>query len=466
MLMITLIGNCWRQLPLDEKRYWEQRAKEEKQQHKIRHPDYRFRPVHNKNKKEGSKGTGGSLGKKDKPLQAQEEELRCDAVAALLLEGKKGDELAQAVRDLDNAHKANIPSFSREGTLSARDSFSSNMATPPPPPYFSQPTSQYGSGLGLRRPSSVPLPVDGWLSGFGSTIFSPAAQYPNSSLTLPHVPLMTSSRPVSPSPITGISFAAQQHQYQERFLRRPSSAQPIGMVGRRSWSTPTYDGYTTMPFLQDLGIANPYSHLQSGQQHEEAATAGEPDYTLFNGFSFSHQSGHSSSGSQDGSTPTGTIGPHDLPPALNIAIEQLTWTPGEDSAPDSATSMVSSSSAVTLSSQESSPAPSDSVLYAPTTGSVDNGMFTRHDQMFDINANYDMDLTPFDISPLNMPAGMATNSSYPSDMSYSYEASGLHGIMDSAGMDPILHAPKPLLANERTPTKAVFGEDLNNYPAI
>ncbi|KAF9522781.1 high mobility group box domain-containing protein, partial [Crepidotus variabilis] len=43
-----IIGNCWRQLPLDEKHYWEQRAKEEKQQHKIKHPDYRFRPVHNK----------------------------------------------------------------------------------------------------------------------------------------------------------------------------------------------------------------------------------------------------------------------------------------------------------------------------------------------------------------------------------------------------------------------------------
>lgn len=455
-------------MPLDEKRYWEQRAKEEKQQHKIRHPDYRFRPVHNKNKKDCSKGASSGLGKKDKPLQAQEEELRCDAVAALLLEGKKGDELAQAVRDLDNAHKANVSSFSREGTLSARDSFSSNMATPPPP-YFFQPTPQYGAGVGLRRPSSVPLPVDGWLSGFGSTIFSPAAQYPNSSLTLPHVPFMTSSRPVSPSPITGISFAAQQHQYQERVLRRPSSAQPIGMAGRRSWSTPTYDGYATMPFLQDLGIANPYSHLQSGQQHEEPEIAGEPDYTLFNGFSFSHHPGHSSSGSQDGLTPTGTnaLGPHDLPPPLNIAIDQLTWTPREvDSALDSATSMVSSSAA-TVSSPESSPAPSDSVLdiYAPT-GSADNGMFTRPDQMFGINGNYDMDLTSFDISPLNMPVGMAASSSYPSDIPYSYDASGLHGIMDSAGMDPILHAPKPLLSNERTPTKAAFGEDLDNYTAI
>jgi len=44
----------------------------------------------------------------------------------------------------------------------------------------------------------------------------------------------------------------------------------------------------------------------------------------------------------------------------------------------------------------------------------------------------------------------------------------LHVIMDGAGMDPILHAPKPLLANERTPTKAVFGEELgvDNYAAI
>ncbi|KAF9558778.1 hypothetical protein CPC08DRAFT_616637, partial [Agrocybe pediades] len=43
-----IIGTCWRQLPLEEKRVWEIKAKQEKAAHKARYPDYRFRPVHNK----------------------------------------------------------------------------------------------------------------------------------------------------------------------------------------------------------------------------------------------------------------------------------------------------------------------------------------------------------------------------------------------------------------------------------
>ena len=80
-----------------------------------------------------------------------------------------------------------------------------------------------------------------------------------------------------------------------------------------------------------------------------------------------------------------------------------------------------------------------------------------------IDGNYDMGLASFDIA-----VDMAANASYSSDISYPYEAASLHVIMDGAGMDPILHAPKPLLANERTPTKAVFGEELgvDNYAAI
>jgi hypothetical protein len=239
--------------------------------------------------------------------------MRCDAVAALLLEGKKGDELAQAVRNLDMAQQARFASLSREGTVSARGSLGS-MTTPPP--YFNFPGQlglHHASGLGLRRPSSVPLP-DAWLGGFGSTMFTSQAQYPVPSMTLPHVPLMTSSRPVSPSPVTGISFAAQQQQTHGLLLRRPSSAQP-GMMGRRSWTTPSYEGYTVMPFLHDLGIEHQLRHLQPAQQQEEAETAGEPDYALFSGFSFNNSQVPNLScvvPPQDGSNAS-NVGPHDLP---------------------------------------------------------------------------------------------------------------------------------------------------------
>ncbi|ETW77705.1 hypothetical protein HETIRDRAFT_55525, partial [Heterobasidion irregulare TC 32-1] len=39
-----IIGNCWRSLPLEEKRVWEIKAKHAKAEHKLMYPDYRFRP--------------------------------------------------------------------------------------------------------------------------------------------------------------------------------------------------------------------------------------------------------------------------------------------------------------------------------------------------------------------------------------------------------------------------------------
>jgi hypothetical protein len=448
---------------LEEKHYWEQRAKEEKQQHKIRHPDYRFRPVHNKNKNKDSKsGTIIPGARRDKPQQTREEEIRCDTVAALLLEGKKGDELAQAVKDLDRAREAQL-----EGSASSRASFSSAMTTPPPffnPPLQTAP--HHPSGLFLRRPSSVPLPGDAWLGGFASNMLSEPAQYSSTAttLTLPQVPF-GSSRPVSPSPITGISFAAQQQQqYQERLLlRRPSSAQPMGVLGRRSWTT-MYGGYNAMPFFQDLGIENPFAP-QHDQLPGEAHMAGEPDYALFNNFSFSQpnetQLCIATCTAPDGSPPeTTNVGPHDLPPTLNLSIDP--WTPRDtDPALDSATSITSSSSTTTISSHESSPTPSD--MYAP-----DNAMFTGQDHIYlpsTIDVNYNMNFTPFDISPLDplsIPMGME-----PNNPDFSFDAAGMQGMMDGMeNLSSVLHAPKPLLANERTPTKTMFGDGVGDYSVL
>ena len=84
------LGNCWRALPLEEKRVWEIKAKHAKAEHKQMYPNYRFRPVHNKNKD-----------KKPKTLIPAEDEKRCEDVAQLLLEGMKGEELAAAVKRLD-----------------------------------------------------------------------------------------------------------------------------------------------------------------------------------------------------------------------------------------------------------------------------------------------------------------------------------------------------------------------------
>jgi hypothetical protein len=266
---------------------------------------------------------------------------------------------------------------------------------------------------------------------------------------------MTPSRAVSPSPIAGISFAAQQQQQQAHglFLRRPSSAQPMGMTGRRSWTTPSYEGFTVMPFLHDLGFEHQLRHLHPDEQQAEAQTAGEPDYALFNGFSFDNSQITNSSAvapSQDGSNTT-NVGPHDFPPSLNISMDQIAWNSEIDPALDSASSMVSS--------HESSPAPSDSVrdMYAPTTSEA--GLYSRPGQMYAIDANYDLGLTSFDMSHLDHLSMSSAGFSH--DSTHSFDAARMQGLMESSqSMDPILHAPKPLLANECTPTKMVFGEAL------
>lgn len=165
-------GNCWRALPLEEKRLWEVKAKHAKAEHKAKYPNYRFRPVHNKNKEK----------KKEKVLPTPEDERRCEEVAQLLLEGKKGDELAEAVRNLDRLR-------------------SQTPVTQPAPLYTH------------RRSSSVPLPND-YYSPYGN-------------ISLPSAPFFMPSRPASPISRQQRMMLGQQ--------RRPSSAGPAFF---RSWTMP------------------------------------------------------------------------------------------------------------------------------------------------------------------------------------------------------------------------------------
>ncbi|KAF8069252.1 hypothetical protein FPV67DRAFT_1491669 [Lyophyllum atratum] len=169
-----IIGNCWRALPLEEKKVWEVKAKHAKAEHKARYPEYRFRPVHNKNKEK----------KKEKPVTTVEDERRCEEVAQLLLEGKKGDELAAAVRSLD---------------LMRAD-------TPVRAPLFQH-----------RRSSSVPLPNDFYPHHFGD-------------IALPTAPFMSSLPPSQRNSL------AWQQQRMMLGNRRASSARPAML--NRSWTMP------------------------------------------------------------------------------------------------------------------------------------------------------------------------------------------------------------------------------------
>ncbi|KAF8630977.1 hypothetical protein AX15_002700 [Amanita polypyramis BW_CC] len=237
-----IIGTCWRSLPLEEKRVWELKAKHAKAEHKVLYPDYRFRPVHNKNKDK----------KKEKQQTTVEDERRCEQLAQLLLEGKKGEELAAAVHSLDRVRPQSLVE-----------------------PVFRQ-----------RRSSSVPLPNDylpnlSNCNGINNNIN-------NNSIALPSISMFPSSRPSSPVPIS-------HHQRRMLGTRRSSSAGPSIMS--RPWTIPIPTMFhdhmplpeadtslfnpswsSTFPTTDTAGLDNPFnfndvmhglSNLQSPISHDQ-----------------------------------------------------------------------------------------------------------------------------------------------------------------------------------------------------
>ncbi|KAJ7513048.1 hypothetical protein B0H11DRAFT_16728 [Mycena galericulata] len=180
-----IIGNCWRALPLPEKHIWETKAKHAKAEHKLKYPDYKFRPVHNKRgaaasaststpvappAQPASKSTSGSTPKGQ--LTPQEDERRCEEVAALLLQGKKGEELAWAVRDLDSRRKAELAQSSPSpvplpyhasskfpSPLNLDPMYYPQLQMPSSPPSSSLASSQ-PSGSGAGSPYSLPMPLE------------------------------------------------------------------------------------------------------------------------------------------------------------------------------------------------------------------------------------------------------------------------------------------------------------------
>ncbi|KAG5653445.1 hypothetical protein H0H81_000334 [Sphagnurus paluster] len=236
-------GNCWRALPLEEKRTWEIKAKHAKAEHKARYPEYRFKPVHNKNKDK----------KKEKPVTTVEDERRCEEVAQLLLEGKKGDELAEAVRSLDRMRSATP--------------IHSNVRAP---------VYQH------RRSSSVPLPD---------------YYTPFTNITLPSAPFFT-SRPSSP-----LDPIARQQQRMMLGNRRASSARPA--VINRSWTMP-------MPSMLQRD-ESPLPDVDTSLFNPQFLEGSNPGFS-FNIFDDQFSSGMSPSQAHDHAAfgPLDNIAPHDF----------------------------------------------------------------------------------------------------------------------------------------------------------
>lgn len=96
-----IIGLTWKNLPEDERQKWHAQAKVVLDDHRRQFPQYAFRPVHTKSK--------GTAGERRKPREVgQKDQKRCAKIAELLVCGKKGQELEEAIQEFDKHHVPEI----------------------------------------------------------------------------------------------------------------------------------------------------------------------------------------------------------------------------------------------------------------------------------------------------------------------------------------------------------------------
>lgn len=230
-----IIGSTWKALPEEHKEVWQKLAAKEAALHKAMYPDYKYCPRPSKKKPKV---------KMDEYVDEEDEQHRED-VRILLLEGLKGEELAQALEELKRSRSSSCTPSTLEGP-------GTQAPTPAPSlPPVSEASSSYIGGSPyvndnaylppasyLRRPSSVPLPGN----------FPFQAGFPT--FSFPRMPSMN---------FEGVGIPAQQQQQQLpiHLQRRPSSAQ--GAMTSRTWEapfdTPAHHTFDTVP--EDSGMFDP-----------------------------------------------------------------------------------------------------------------------------------------------------------------------------------------------------------------
>ncbi|KAI1785962.1 hypothetical protein LXA43DRAFT_1065447 [Ganoderma leucocontextum] len=91
-----IIGLTWQNLPHEERQVWHAKAKSALEEHKRKFPQYAFRPLHTK---------GKTPTEKRKVREVEPKDLkRCEKIAQLLIEGKKGAALDVAIQEFDKHH--------------------------------------------------------------------------------------------------------------------------------------------------------------------------------------------------------------------------------------------------------------------------------------------------------------------------------------------------------------------------
>ena len=152
-----IIGLTWQNLPHEERQVWHAKAKVALEEHKRKFPQYAFRPLHTK---------GRTPTEKRKVREVEPKDMkRCEKIAQLLIEGKKGAALDLAIQEFDKHHVPEVVTRF-EAPITARHYRRSSSAPAPDTehtPFLKQeeepapsPSSSKPKALKIRSSSSQP----------------------------------------------------------------------------------------------------------------------------------------------------------------------------------------------------------------------------------------------------------------------------------------------------------------------
>ncbi|RDB29172.1 Repressor of filamentous growth 1 [Hypsizygus marmoreus] len=243
-----IIGHCWNQLPESQKDLWRRKAEQEKIQHGMKYPGYRFSPTTRAKKPI----------KRNVKRNGNEELLRCKKVAELLLEGKQGIELDSAVKGLGPP-----PEEVEE-------------ATKQPAPGASSSSKRQGS----RNKARAALSAHSEPPVFRSPLLPPAeAQVVAASTTLQYQP-QPAATPSSSAYMD--EYSVQHGSTYEGMVPPPyQTAHDVGAmeVSYQSQQQGQFYSQWYMPTASDLSNNMGYANSQAAHYHNEHTAA--PSYHAY-----------------------------------------------------------------------------------------------------------------------------------------------------------------------------------------
>ncbi|KIM41292.1 hypothetical protein M413DRAFT_445326 [Hebeloma cylindrosporum] len=258
-----IIGITWQNLPEEERQKWHSRAKVAQDEHKRKFPQYTFRPVH--------KAKGPAAERKRQREVGPKDQKRCAKIAELLVCGKKGQELEEAIQEFDKHHVPEIvtrfetpitantfsssgceqrsfPSTSsRKGSASpkprniSRQSSSSHSPSPYPASEALEALEIPNTAHSFNTPSfDYPSSSHSFdLDQFAFTITQPSPVLPHGSFT----PVVTPNAHSFDSSITqDISRLCGNSHYMEEWARQGSP------MSNSTCSMPSTPSHMTIPF--------------------------------------------------------------------------------------------------------------------------------------------------------------------------------------------------------------------------